>query len=222
MHRAIAARRPAAGRPLATRTPLRLAPGLRVGLYGGSFNPPHLGHAHVADYVRRRLRLDRILWLVTPGNPLKDDSDLEPLAARMAEVRALAGSRDSIVTDLERRVGSRYTVDTVRWLKARYPGVRFVWIMGADNLAGFHRWKGWVDLMREIPVAVVSRPELALKSRFAPAARRFASRRLPLEAAALLPDQAPPAWVYIPAPFRFVSSTALRKSRLKNGRARAI
>jgi nicotinate-nucleotide adenylyltransferase len=222
MHRAIAARRPPAGRPLATRTPLRLAPGLRVGLYGGSFNPPHLGHAHVADYARRRLHLDRILWLVTPGNPLKDDSELEPLAARMAEVRALAGSRDSVVTDLERRVGSRYTVDTVRWLKARYPGVRFVWIMGADNLAGFHRWKGWVDLMREIPVAVVSRPELALKSRFAPAARRFAATRLPLEAAPLLPDQAPPAWVYIPAPFRFVSSTALRKSRLKNGRARAI
>ena len=222
MHRAIAARRSPAGRPLATRTPLRLAPGLRVGLYGGSFNPPHLGHAHVADYARRRLHLDRILWLVTPGNPLKDEAELEPLAERMAEVRALAGSRDSIVTDLERRVGSRYTVDTVRWLKARYPGVRFVWIMGADNLAGFHRWKGWVDLMREIPVAVVSRPELALKSRFAPAVRRFASARLPLEAAPLLPDQAPPAWVYIPAPFRFVSSTALRKSRLKNGRARAI
>jgi nicotinate-nucleotide adenylyltransferase len=222
MHRAIAARRSPAGRPLATRTPLRLAPGLRVGLYGGSFNPAHLGHAHVADYARRRLHLDRILWLVTPGNPLKDEAELEPLAERMAEVRALAGSRDSIVTDLERRVGSRYTVDTVRWLKARYPGVRFVWIMGADNLAGFHRWKGWVDLMREIPVAVVSRPELALKSRFAPAARRFASARLPLEAAPLLPDQAPPAWVYIPAPFRFVSSTALRKSRLKNGRARAI
>ena len=222
MHRAIAPRRPPEGRPLASRTPLRLAPGLRVGLYGGSFNPPHLGHAHVADYARRRLRLDRILWLVTPGNPLKEESELEPLGQRLAEVRALAGRRDSVVTDLERHVGSRYTVDTVRWLKARYPGVRFVWIMGADNLAGFHRWKGWVDLMREVPVAVVSRPELALRSRFAPAARRFTSARLPLEAAALLPDATPPAWVYIPAPFRFVSSTALRKSRLKNGLARAI
>ena len=222
MNRANAARRPPAGRPLATRTPLRLAPGLRVGLYGGSFNPPHLGHAHVADYARRRLRLDRILWLVTPGNPLKDEAELEPLGERMAEVRALAGSRDSVVTDLERRVGSRYTVDTVRWLKARYPGVRFVWIMGADNLAGFHRWKGWADLMREVPVAVVSRPEQALRSRFALAAQRFAFARLPAEAAALLLDRAPPAWVYIPAPFRFVSSTALRKSRLKNGPARAI
>ena len=222
MHRAIAPRRSPAGRPAASRAPLRLGPGLRVGLYGGSFNPPHLGHAHVADYARRRLHLDRILWLVTPGNPLKDEGELEPLEQRLADVRALAGSRDSVVTDLERHVGSRYTVDTVRWLKARYPGVRFVWIMGADNLAGFHRWKGWVDLMREVPVAVVSRPEMALRSRFAPAARRFAPVRLPLEAAALLPDTAPPAWVYIPAPFRFVSSTALRKSRLKSGPARAI
>ncbi|HEY2052218.1 MAG TPA: nicotinate-nucleotide adenylyltransferase [Caulobacteraceae bacterium] len=222
MHRALAPRRSPAGRPQASRTALRLAPGLRVGLYGGSFNPPHLGHAHVADYARRRLHLDRILWLVTPGNPLKDEGELEPLEQRLAEVRALAGRSDSVVTDLERHIGSRYTVDTVRWLKARYPGVRFVWIMGADNLAGFHRWKGWADLMREVPVAVVSRPELALRSRFSPAARRFASKRLPLEAAALLPETTPPAWVYIPAPFRFVSSTALRKTRLKNGRGHAI
>jgi nicotinate-nucleotide adenylyltransferase len=217
-----APRRPHSGRPAASRVALKLAPGLKVGLYGGSFNPPHPGHAHVAEIALRRLRLDRVLWLVTPGNPLKDTGQLEPLAERMAQVRRLARGRGMVVTDLERHVGSRYTVDTVRWLRSRYPAVRFVWIMGADNLAGFHRWRGWLDLMAEVPVAVVSRPGAALRSRFSPMARRFAAARLPLERAAGLADARPPAWVYIPAPFQFISSTELRKSRLKIGLARAI
>jgi nicotinate-nucleotide adenylyltransferase len=190
-----------------------------VGLYGGSFNPPHAGHEHVAQIARRRLGLDRVVWLVSPGNPLKDPGHLEPLEQRMAQVRRLAGGPGTVVSDLEARLGSRYTVDTVRWLKARFPGVRFVWIMGADNLAGFHRWKGWRDLMAEIPVAVVSRPGVALRSRSSPMARRYAAARLPLEKAARLVDCAPPAWVYIPAPFRFVSSTALRDLKSKAERA---
>jgi nicotinate-nucleotide adenylyltransferase len=220
--RAIASRRPKGGRPETLRSGLCLAPGMRVGLYGGSFNPPHQGHAHVAEVAMRRLRLDRVIWLVTPGNPLKDAGALDPLSERMAQVRALAPEPSMIVSDIESRIGSRYTVDTVRWFKARFAGVKFVWIMGADNLAGFHRWKGWRDLMAETPVAVVSRPGVALRSRFSPMARSFAKSRLPAERAAVLADTTPPAWVYLPAPFRFVSSTALRDSRLKSGPRHAI
>jgi nicotinate-nucleotide adenylyltransferase len=210
------------GRPSSLRSDLSLTRGQRVGLYGGSFNPPHEGHSHVAQAALRRLRLDRVIWLVTPGNPLKDADALDPLATRMSEVRGLARGPAMIVSDVERRLGSRYTVDTVRWFKARFPGVKFVWIMGADNLAGFHRWKGWRDLMLETPVAVISRPGVALKSRFSPMARRFAGARLPAERAGRLADAKPPAWVYLPAPFRFVSSTALRDLRLKTRLERAI
>jgi nicotinate-nucleotide adenylyltransferase len=220
--RAIASRRPTGGRPATLRPGLTLPPGLRVGLYGGSFNPPHAGHAHVAEVARRRLGLDRVIWLVTPGNPLKDPAALDPLPERMAKVGALAASPAMIVSDVERRIGSRYTVDTVRWFKARFPGVRFVWVMGADNLAGFHRWKGWRDLMAEVPVAVISRPGVALRSRFSPMARSFAAARLPAERARTLVDTPPPAWVYLPAPFRFVSSTALRDLRLKSAALHAI
>ncbi len=222
MFRAIAARRPPGGALPSMNSGLRLGPGLRVGLYGGSFNPPHEGHAHVARAARRALRLDRVIWLVTPGNPLKDPAALDPLPERMGEARRLASQPGMIVSDIERRIGARYTVDTVRWFKATNPGVKFVWIMGADNLAGFHRWKGWRDLMAEIPVAVISRPGVALRSRFSPMARSFARWRLPAARAGRLADTPPPAWVYIPAPFRFVSSTALRDSRLKTAARHAI
>ena len=118
-----------------------------------------------------------------------------------------------IVSDIEARLGggqARYTIDTVRWFKTRFPGVRFVWIMGADNLASFHLWRGWAALMREVPIAVVSRPQIAIRSRFAAATRRFAGARRPAAAARILADATPPAWIYIPAPFHAVSSTALR------------
>jgi nicotinate-nucleotide adenylyltransferase len=120
-----------------------------------------------------------------------------------------------IITDVETRLGSAYTIDTVRALKARFPGVKFVWIMGADSLASFHRWRGWTQIMQEIPVAVVSRPWIALKSRFSPAARRFARFRVPSVAAATLPGRQPPAWVFLRAPLNFQSSTALRERKTK-------
>ena len=150
---------------------------MKVGLYGGSFNPAHEGHAHVAETARQRLGLDRVIWLVAPQNPLKSSAETQPLDARLAGVRALARDRGMIVSDVEARLGTRYTLDTVLALKARFPGVRFVWIMGADSLAGFHRWRGWTQIMRALPVAVVSRPWISLKSRSSPAARRFAAMR---------------------------------------------
>ena len=212
-----ARRRPVAGRPAALRLGFDLKPGMRVGLYGGSFNPAHEGHAHVAETARRRLGLDRVIWLVSPQNPLKSGHETAPLAQRMAGARKAARGRNMIVSDAETRFGSQYTVDTLRALKARFPGVQFVWIMGADSLATFHRWRGWTQIMAEVPVAVVSRPWISLKSRSSPAARRFAAARAPIQQAKLLPRTNPPRWVFLTGPLNFQSSTLLRE-RMRGGR----
>jgi nicotinate-nucleotide adenylyltransferase len=205
-----APRAPLAGRPQALRLGFDLSRGMKVGLYGGSFNPAHDGHAHVAETAKRRLGLDRVIWLVSPQNPLKRGHETADLSERLAAARARAKGPGMIVSGAEARLGSTYTVDTVRSLKARFPGVRFVWIMGADSLATFHRWKGWTDIMREVPVAVVSRPWISLRSRFSPAARRFAHARLPAAAAVRLPYATTPAWAFLYGRFNFQSSTALR------------
>jgi nicotinate-nucleotide adenylyltransferase len=183
---------------------------MRVGLLGGSFNPAHEGHAHVAETARVRLGLDRVIWLVSPGNPLKSAAEQAPLAARMASARLVARGPSMRVSDVERRIGARYTIDTLRLLQGRYPGARFVWVMGADNLADFHRWRGWTQIMREVPMAVIARPGASLKSRLAPAARRFASARLSSRQSRLLASATPPAWLYIRAPLNPASSTAIR------------
>ena len=210
MHRAIAPRRPPEGRPLASRTPLRLAPGLRVGLYGGSFNPPHEGHAHVAAYARRRLHLDRIIWLVTPGNPLKDTRALAPLAERLAAARRVAAHPRIDVTDLEAAIGTRFTADTIAWLTRRFPAVRFVWIMGADNLAQFDRWQNWRAIAEAVPIAVVDRFGASYAATAPPAAQALAAARIREDDARSLPNRKPPAWVYLHGLKSPLSSTAIR------------
>jgi nicotinate-nucleotide adenylyltransferase len=184
---------------------------MRVGLYGGSFDPPHGGHAHVAKTALKRLGLDRLIWLVSPQNPLKPAGGAADLAERVRDVRTLAKTPGMIVSDIEAKTGARFTIDTIRALKARYPGVDFVWIMGADNLAGFHRWRGWNEIMRTVPVAVIDRPGLGLKSRFSPAARRFASARIAAAQAGRLARLPAPAWVYLTAPLNPASSTEIRR-----------
>lgn len=203
-----AKRVPEAGRPGALRLGLPLAPGMRVGLFGGSFDPAHEGHAHVAQTALTRLGLDRVVWLVSPGNPLKPHA-AAPLAERMAGAAHVAHGPSMVVSDAETKLGSRYSLDTIRLLKARHRGVRFVWVMGADSLASFHRWKGWTQIFGEIPIAVVARPgaETALTS---PAARRFAHARLAEGAARTLPLARAPAWAWLPGPLSAASSTALR------------
>jgi len=185
----VARRSPPAGRPASLRLGFSLTPGMRVGLYGGSFNPAHEGHAHVAETARRRLGLDRVIWLVSPQNPLKPSHETASLAERLAGARHLAHGRNMIVSDAESQIGTRYTIDTLRVLKGRFPGVRFVWLMGADSLASFHHWRGWTQIMETAPVAVVSRPWISLKSRFSPAAKRFAHARLPNDQARGLPSR---------------------------------
>ncbi|AQR60387.1 nicotinic acid mononucleotide adenylyltransferase [Brevundimonas sp. LM2] len=197
-------------RPGALRDGLGLSPGMRVGLFGGSFNPAHDGHAHVAETALQRLDLDRVVWLVSPQNPLKDSRQTAPLADRMASARDRAHGPRMIVSDFETRVGTRWTVDTLRALQRRHPGVKFVWLMGSDNLETFHRWRGWTDIMRMMPVAVVARPGSLLESRSAPAARRFAGHRVSSREARLLPLMTAPAWTYLRAPLNPSSSTALR------------
>lgn len=191
---------------------------MRVGLFGGSFNPAHEGHAHVAETARRRLNLDKVIWLVSPQNPLKSSHETADVAERMAAARTYARGPDMIVSDAETKLGSQYTIDTIRALKRRFPKVRFVWIMGADSLAGFHRWRGWTQIMREIPVAVVSRPWIALKSRFSPAALRFRPFRRPSGDAMGLAEMTPPAWVFLRGRFNYQSSTKLRE-RMRHARS---
>jgi nicotinate-nucleotide adenylyltransferase len=205
---------PEAGRPSAQKLGFHLEPGMRVGLFGGSFNPAHEGHAHVAETAMRRLELDRVIWLVSPQNPLKSSHETRPLAERMAGVRRWAQGRGMIVSDAETRLGSQYTIDTLRVLRARFPGVKFVWVMGADSLAGFHRWRAWREIAGGVPLAVVDRPGWTLRAARSPAAAALRRSRVPECAARLLPLRTPPAWCLLHGPRSTLSSTALRdKSR---------
>jgi nicotinate-nucleotide adenylyltransferase len=147
---------------------------MRVGLLGGSFNPAHEGHRHVAQTGRKALGLDRVLWLVSPQNPLKDTGDTTPHANRIAQTQIIADSPTDIVTGLEADLGSPYTIDTVRWLKRRYPGVRFVWLMGSDNLESLHFWQDWRAIPREVEVAVVPRSGSMVRGWLAPGGRLLA------------------------------------------------
>jgi len=191
----------------------RIAPGMRIGLYGGSFNPAHAGHRHVSLMALRRLGLDRIWWIVTPGNPLKDSEELAATAMRVREARDVSDDPRIDVTKFEQEIGARYTVDTLSYLKRRYPGVRFVWIMGADNLASFHRWRGWQRIARMMPIAVFDRPGWTLKAVRSKSAEALAGSRIDEADARALPGLAPPAWVFLHGPRSHLSSTQLRRLR---------
>jgi nicotinate-nucleotide adenylyltransferase len=191
------------------RPPLH-APGLRVGLFGGSFNPAHEGHRAASLLALRRLRLDRIWWLVSPGNPLKDARELAPLALRLAAARRRACHPRIEVTAIEAALGTAYTFATVSYLKARCPGVRFVWLMGADNLPGFHRWKRWRDIADLVPICAIDRPGSTLRAPLSRAGRVLAAHQLDESQASRLATARPPAFVFLHGPRSPQSSTALR------------
>ncbi len=188
--------------------------GMTIGLFGGSFNPPHAGHVHVAEVALARLGLDRIWIMVTPGNPLKDHNGLPPLSARIAAVRRLAHDSRIVVTGLEAGLGSVYSWQTVARLARSAPGVRFVWIMGADNLATFHHWQHWRRIASAMPMAVIDRPGSTQLAKASPAAAALARYRVPETEAGLLPRLAPPAWTFIHAARVPLSSTQLRRQGL--------
>jgi nicotinate-nucleotide adenylyltransferase len=185
--------------------------GNRIGIFGGSFNPPHSGHRLVAETVLKRLGLDQVWWLVTPGNPLKSHSDLAPLEKRLHRTGALAGHPRMKVTAFEAVLGTSYTARTLMALRIRRPAVRFVWVMGADNLAGFHRWQDWRAIVGSVPVAIVDRPGASLSAMSSRMAKAFEKYRLPEEDAALLPDMEPPIWTFLHTPLDPTSSTDLRR-----------
>lgn len=189
------------------------APGMRIGLFGGSFNPPHEGHRLVALQCLRRLKLDRVWVLVSPGNPLKDHSELAPLADRLAATRETMRHPQIEVTDFEAARGFRYTWQTVEFLTRTAPATRFVWLMGGDSLAGFDRWERWQDIAGALPMAIYARPGAGFRATRSRAALALAAYRLPEAQASALPDAAPPAWVYLRGVMSAQSSTALRKAR---------
>jgi nicotinate-nucleotide adenylyltransferase len=198
------------------------APGLRIGLFGGSFNPPHAAHRAASLYALKRLGLDRIWWLVTPGNPLKDTSGLPPLEERLAAALALSKHPRIDVTGLEAVIKTRYTHDTVAYLTARCPNVRFVWVMGADNLKQFHHWQRWRGIAALVPIAVIDREPGGLRAAASPAAQALASVRIPDAAAKSLPERRPPAWVYLYGLKSPISSTALRSQKSGPGEVESV
>ncbi|WP_439153896.1 nicotinate-nucleotide adenylyltransferase [Yoonia sp.] len=180
-----------------------------IGLLGGSFDPPHAGHVHITKEALKRFGLDHVWWLVSPGNPLKQ-SGPAPLAHRMRAARALMEHPRVTVTDIEAHLGTRYTAQTLVALRRRHPGVRFVWLMGADNLAQFHRWQDWRWIMDHVPVGVIARPDERMAARLSKAARIYRAARLPGRASHVLGQVAPPGWCFINLPMSGQSSSAIR------------
>lgn len=184
--------------------------GMVVGLFGGSFNPPHQGHLLVAEIALRRLGLDQLWWLVTPGNPLKNKTELAPLKQRLEACEALAKDPRIKVTAFEKSLGTSYTARTLEFIRVRNPQARFIWIMGADNLAGFHRWQRWQKIATTFPIAVIDRPGSTLAYLSSKMARTFDYARVDEDDAGVLWQKQAPAWTFIHGPRSTLSSSALR------------
>ena len=177
-----------------------------IGLLGGSFDPAHAGHVHITREALKRFGLDRVWWLVSPGNPLKAEGPA-PMADRVARARAEMDHPRVVVTDIEARLGTRHTAATLERLIAIYPGVRFVWLMGADNLVQFHRWDRWQRIMALVPVGVLARPGFGVKGRLSAAARAYGGSRV---GPRVLAEAAPPAWCFADVPLIGLSSSDIR------------
>ncbi len=182
----------------------------RVGLLGGSFNPAHAGHRHVANLARKRLRLDQVWLLVSPGNPLKPQAGMAPFVQRMLSARRIGDGRRILATGIEAMLGTRFTIDTLRRLLRRFPRVQFVWLMGADILIQMPRWQRWVTMLHRIAFVVLPRPGYTRGALAGPAARRMRHARRPERAAVTLPGNAP-GWTLLTAPLSAVSATAIRR-----------
>ena len=188
----------------------------KIGLLGGSFNPAHEGHLHISLEALKRLQLDEIWWLVSPKNPLKKADDLADYALRLTFARALANHPRIRVLDVEQREGLYYTIDSIRFLQSHHRDCNFVWLMGADNLAGFHRWRNWREIASRLPIAVLDRAPYGIKALHARFATAYAHHRLRSAEAARLANAAAPQWVYLCIPRHPLSATMLRKTLGRN------
>ncbi|WP_313557006.1 nicotinate-nucleotide adenylyltransferase [Agrobacterium cavarae] len=184
--------------------------GMVIGLFGGSFNPPHDGHALVAEIAMRRLGLDQLWWMVTPGNPLKNRTELAPLADRIAACENLVTDPRIKITAFEQTLGVSYTANTLAKVKARNPHAHFIWVMGADNLRTFHHWQKWRQIAETFPIAVIDRPGATLAYLSSTMAQAFSHARIDEDDAGVLWKKQAPAWVFIHGPRSTLSSTALR------------
>jgi nicotinate-nucleotide adenylyltransferase len=196
---------------IAVRTP-HVSAGQRIGLLGGSFNPPHRAHVAISEAALKTLGLDAVWWLVTPGNPLKTHDELAPLDERLEACRRIATNPRIVVTALEADLGTASTIVTLSFLRLRFPRVHFVWVMGGDNLAGFHRWAEWRRIAALMPIVIADRPQWRLQALAAPAARALARYRLNDNDARKLAFAAPPAWLYLTLRLSPESSSDIRRA----------
>lgn len=193
---------------MTVKTPIA-RPGMRIGLLGGSFDPAHEGHAHITEFALRRFGLDRVWWLVSPGNPLKEHGPA-PLAERIAAARRVMRHPRVEITDIEAQLATRMTADTIAELQRHCPAVQFVWLMGSDNLVQFDQWERWSEIAARVPIGVLARPGTRLAARQSRAAQIMRAGRLPEAYASLLPMMKPPAWVLLNLPMSPLSSTMIR------------
>ena len=184
-------------------------PGLTIGILGGSFDPPHEGHVHITRIAIKIFNLSRLWWLVSPGNPIKDTAPSDINKRFLASKKIMKHPLVSI-TDIEKKLQTKFTFETLIKIKKLYPGTRFVWLMGADNLVNFHHWENWDWIMKNVPVGVLARPKEQIKAGLSPAATKFRKYRLPKEKSFLLPYLSPPIWTLVTGPMRNISSSKLR------------
>lgn len=188
-------------------------PGQIIGLLGGSFDPAHAGHVHITCEALKRFGLGQVWWLVSPGNPLKANGPAA-LEQRMEHARRVMRHPRVKVTDIEAELGTRYTAQTLAALLPLYPGVRFVWLMGADNLAQLHKWQDWRWIMDTVPVGVLARPGDRISARLSKAARLYAAHRISAQNSQMLGTAEAPAWCFVNVPMSSQSSSAIRASGL--------
>ena len=184
-------------------------PGLTIGILGGSFDPPHEGHVHITRIAIKIFNLSRLWWLVSPGNPIKDKAPSDINKRFLASKKIMKHPLVSI-TDIEKKLQTKFTFETLIKIKKLYPGTRFVWLMGADNLVNFHHWENWGWIMKNVPIGVLARPKEQIKAGLSPAATKFRKYRLPKEKSFLLPYLSPPIWTLVTGPMRNISSSKLR------------
>lgn len=189
--------------------------GLRVGLFGGSFNPAHRAHRQLAEYALRTLKLDVVWWLVSPQNPMKSTEDMAPLSDRMASARAQISGPRMLVTDLETRLGTQFTADSIREIQRHFPYTHFTWMMGADSLRTFHAWERWRDIARSVPIAVFARPPKQLRALSGFAAQTLRKYRRNKNAMTL-PGESTEQWQYVMMPLNPISATQIRKQNVQN------
>jgi nicotinate-nucleotide adenylyltransferase len=190
--------------------------GMTVGLFGGSFNPPHAGHVLLAEIALRRLRLDQLWWIVTPGNPLKSARELKPLSERLTACEKITEDPRIKVTAFEAAHRIRYTLDTLTVVKQRNPDAHFVWLMGADNLMNFHHWQNWQQIALTFPIAVIDRPGATLSYISSKMAKTFDYARVDEDDSTRLALMKAPAWTFIHGPRSSLSSSAIRNGAKQN------